>query len=577
MTEWTKIDGRRSIKGKFWSIRPDVDHVTPDGIHPAAARLAAARGFDPNTFFSPSLRDAMPDPHSLKGMEEAIERFCEAVRSGRRIAIYGDYDVDGATSTALVLRWLQAMGVETVFYIPDRLKEGYGPNADAIRRLHEEEGIEFLLVLDSGTTAHEPLGVAASLGMEIVIIDHHEPDDRQPPGTLVNPKRQDEDRRLDYLCTAGLAFLFLVGVQRRMRETGFFNDERPAVDLREWLGIVALGTIADVVPLRGLNRAYVALGLPRMGEVLGLRLLSLAAGEENFTTQTCGFVFGPCINASGRIGDTRLGTILLATDDQETAENIARTLVETNRERQELQRKIVDDALDRARSMESDPVIVMGDESWHPGVVGLVASRVKDLMDRPAVIIGAGGTASCRSVDGFDIGQAVIAAREAGLLVKGGGHAAAAGLTVEPHRVDDLRRFLGERAKGFVHPPVVVDLAVPCGELTPDLIDALDRMQPFGVGNQKPRIALTRGWVKRSRVLKEAHLKLILTGPSGETEAMLWKAIGTPLGDALVGTEGRYVDILGTAKIDEYGGRRRATLVIEDAILGAPLSEELAA
>jgi single-stranded-DNA-specific exonuclease len=557
-----------SVRGKEWLARKLESVSGPTGIHPMISSLVAARGHDPETFFAPSLKSEMPDPSSLKGMDDAARAFCDAVIAKKRMVLYGDYDVDGATSTSLVLRWLRAMGVDAAFYIPDRMKEGYGPNADAIRRLHADENIEFVLFLDSGTTAHVPLGVAAELGMEIVIIDHHEPDDRDPPGILVNPKRRDEDRSLAHLCTAGLAFLFLVAVQREMRSREFFNDERPAVDLRDWLGIVALGTVADVVPLSGLNRAYVATGLRRMADVPGINALAMAAGEENFTAKSCGFVFGPCINASGRIGDTRLGTTLLATDDEAFSSEIARNLVEINRERQTLQKAILEGAVETAQTMADDPVIVLGGADWHPGVVGIVASRIKDMMDRPAVIIGAGGTASCRSVDGFDIGSAVIAAREAGILIKGGGHAAAAGLTVAPDRVDELRAFLAEKAKGFVAPPVTVDMVFRCGELTPDIVDEMEQMEPFGVGNSRPKIAIVGGWVRQSRVLKEAHVKITLSGRFGQMEAIMFRAIGTPMGDALAGSENMFIDVIGTPTINEYGGRRRVELKIDDAMVG---------
>lgn len=558
-----------SVRGKNWQARKMDSAKGPVGIHPVITSLVAARGFDPETFFSPSLKTEMPDPSSMKGMDEAVAKFCDAVIAGKRMVVYGDYDVDGATSTSLVLRWIRAVGGDAAFYIPDRMKEGYGPNADAIRRLREEEAIEFILFLDSGTTAHDPLGVAAELGMEIVIIDHHEPDDRTPPGVLVNPKRKDEDRSLAHLCTAGLAFLFLVAVQREMRARGFFNAERPEVDLRKWLGIVALGTIADVVPLTGLNRAYVATGLRRMQDIPGLKALSAAAGEEFFTAQTCGFVFGPCINATGRIGDTRLGTTLLATDDETAAAEIAKELVEINRERQQMQKSFLEGAIETAKTMEGDPVIVLSNPEWHPGVVGLVASRIKDMMDRPAVIIGQGGAASCRSVDGFDIGTAVIAAREAGILIKGGGHAAAAGLTVADDRIGDLRAFLGNKADGFVHPPIIVDMVFRCGDLTPDIVEEMEQMQPFGVGNPRPKVAIVGGWVRQSRVMKETHVKIVLSGRMGQTEAVMWRAVGTPVGDALVGSENLFIDVIGTPKIDEYGGRRRVVITVDDVMVGA--------
>lgn len=563
----------RSAKGKKWAVKPLPDVVAPEGINEVAARVAVARGFDPERFFSPAIKSEMPDPSKLKSMDEAVTSFCNAVETNKKILIYGDYDVDGATSTALVLRWLTAMGHDNVlYYISDRLKEGYGPNADAIRRVHLEEGSEYLLCLDSGTTAHGPLGVAHELGMEIVIIDHHDPDDRDPPGILVNPKRRDEDRSLEYLCTAGLAFLFLVGVQREMRRRGFFNVDRPEINLMNWLGIVALGTVADLVPLVGLNRAYVAVGLPLMDRIPGISALNIANGDCGYSAQTCGFVFGPCINAAGRIGDTRQGTYLLWSDDSSEVEDMARTLVETNKQRQEIQKAVMQTAIDRAREMEGDGVIVLDDPEWHPGIVGLVASKVKDAMDRPAVIIGGGGAASCRSVDGFDLGAAVRAAMKAGILVKGGGHAMAAGLTVLPERIPELRAFLSESIVGFVAPPVPADLAFKCGELTPDVVEGLEALEPFGMKNPKPRVVIAGGHVRSVQIMKGLHVKLYVMGKDGETEVIMWNGIGTPLGDALAASEEHWIDIYGTARIDSFGGRRRATVIAEDAIIGPNIS-----
>lgn len=573
----THFCGPKSVKGRTWEIKGLGPSQDVKGVDPIAVKVAVARGFDPERFFSPAIKSEMPDPSRFKSMDEAVASFCDAVLAKKRILVYGDYDVDGATSSSLILRWLTAIGYdEVLYYIPDRLAEGYGPNSDAIRRMHEQENIEYLMCLDSGTTAHEPLGVAEQLGLEILIIDHHEPDDRDPPGILVNPKRRDEDRAYEYLCTAGLAFLFLVAVQREMRVRGFFNENNPAVDLMKWLGIVALGTVADLVPLVGLNRAYVASGLPRMDLIPGIRALNVANGDSGYTATTCGFVFGPCINAAGRIGDTRLGTLLLASDDQSTVDNIARTLVETNKQRQDIQKSAMSEAIEIAKEMDQDNVIVLYNPEWHPGVVGLVASKVKDAMDRPTVIIGSGGSASCRSVDGFDIGSAVIAAREAGILLKGGGHAAAAGLSVAPEKIPELRSFLCKLAEGFNHPPTEVDLAFGCGELKADIVEALERLEPFGMKNPKPRVAILGGYVRSVQVMKGIHVKLFISGQNGETEAVLWHAIGTPVGDALAASEDHWVDIYGTARIDAFGGRRRATIAIEDAIIGTSLADKVA-
>jgi single-stranded-DNA-specific exonuclease len=579
-----------SVRGRTWAIRDtvEVDSV-PAGVHPLAAGIAAARGFALDRYFAPSLKTEMPDPSRFKGMDEAVRRFCDAIIAGKSIAIYSDYDVDGATSASLILRWIRAVGSDAVYYIPDRMTEGYGLNSAAITKLREEVGTEFVLFLDAGTTAHEPLATAAALGLECVVIDHHEPDGMRRdlengdaennylvpcpgeigiPATLVNPKRPDEDRAFEYLCTAGLAFMFLVAVNREMRLRGFFNDERGEPDLKTWLGIVALGTVADVMPLTDLNRAFVALGLSRMENIPGLRALNVANGDVGYSAYTCGFKFGPCINAAGRIGNTRTGTLLLATDELKEADELAQLLVETNEERKAIERAAVDEAIARFEEFKGDSVIVLSNENWHPGVVGLVASRIKDRFNRPTVIIGQDGKSSGRSIEGFDLGTAVINAYKAGILIKGGGHAMAAGLTVADDRIPELRAFLCEQAKDFVRPPVQIDVALKCGALTPGMVEAFWRMAPFDQkDNPEPMIAVYGGWVKNVRIMKERHVKLFLAGEAGETEALLWNAIGTPLGDALAASDDKFVDIYGTAEINVFGGKRRGVVRIVDAMI----------
>lgn len=562
-------DGTKSLKGRSWTYNYEG---VPQGD--AAAKIAEMRGFDAESFLKASIKDTMPNPSTLKDMDRAVASFCDAVEQGKKISIYGDYDVDGATSTSLAIRWLRAVGQDPLYYIPDRMKEGYGPNANAMHTL-KNEGVEFLLVLDSGTTAHEPLGVAAELGFDIVILDHHEPDDKSPPGILVNPKRKDEDRSFAYLCTAGLIFLFLVGVNREMRKRGFFNEDRPEPNLMNWIGIVALGTVADLVPLVGLNRAYVRTGLPLMKNVMGIAMLAAVNDHHDYDEVSCGFVFGPCINAAGRIDDTRLGAALLSLDDHDDALELATRLFELNAQRKDMQKTALELALQEAESRTDDRILILMNEEWHPGIVGLVASKLKDAADKSTIIIGHGGHGSCRGLDGFDIGAAVIAAREAGILIKGGGHAPAAGLTIDPSRLDDLRDFMNERAKDFEHPPVSYDMKLAPGELSASLLDQLEPLRPFGMGNKKPRIAIVGGLVKRVMTLKEKHLKIVVTGPKGDTEVMIWNAIGTPLGDGLAGAEDFYIDIAGDAKIDTFGFRR-AVLIADDAIVYGSIESEAA-
>jgi single-stranded-DNA-specific exonuclease len=523
---------------------------------------------DLGSFFRPTLAATMPDPSRIPGMESAVRSFCDALLAGTSMAVYGDYDVDGATSVALVVRYLAELGVDCQLYIPDRLKEGYGVSKLGLDRL-ADRGVRYVLVVDSGTNAVDELAHASSRNIGMIVLDHHEPGVAPVPGA-VNPKCSSQSRSWDYLCSAGLVFLFLVGVNRELEQRGWFTDGAAIKpDLRRFLGLVALGTVADVVPLVGLNRAYVATGLGRMTDLTGMRALIEATDEHAFSVRSLGFVFGPCINAAGRIDDTSLGARLLITEDLDEAARLAQRLVEINRERQSLQQLAATAAV-RAGvegNVNASPVVVMDDPEWHPGIVGLTASRLRETFDRPAIVIGAGGKGSCRSVEGFDIGAAILAAKEAGILIAGGGHPMAAGFTVEESRIQELADFIGLRATDLIRPPAQVDLVVEVGRLTPLLSGELEPLAPFGSGNPQPRIAVVGGLVASVRELSGRHLKVMLRGPSGETEAILFDGVGTPFGESLRAAEGKRADLLGTVRIDNYGGIERAVLRPEDAMV----------
>lgn len=558
----------RSVRGKEWGVPATVSIDAPEGIDAEAAAIARRRGIDDlDRYFRPSLANSMPDPDRLPNMTEAVRLVCDAVEAATPIGIYGDYDVDGATSVALVLRWLRLIGRDAVFHIPDRIAEGYGVSVAGVERLYAE-GIRFLIVADSGTTAVEAMARAGELGMSTAVFDHHEPGSEIPPSVIVNPKLA-PGQEYGYLCSAGIVFLMLVGANRELDRRGFFAD-RPKPDLRKLLGLVALGTVADVVPLVGLNRAYVATGVARAGEIEGMRALVRATGQTEYTVAALGFVFGPCINAGGRIDDTRLGTVLLSSDDVEECDSLAGELAQINRDRQEIQKNIVDEAIERASTegLGSASAVVIHGPEWHPGVVGLAAAKLREAFDRPAVVIGQYGKASCRSVEGFDIGTAIIAAREAGLLLTGGGHPMAAGFTIDPIHFGDFREFLLPRAAAAVRPPVAVDIVVPAGGLTPDLVVSMKALAPFGAGNPNARIAVVGGILKRVYEIKSRHLKFFLRGPEGETQAILFNGVGTPFGEELRHSEGCCVDLLGTATIDSYQGIDTATLRPEDAMVG---------
>lgn len=564
-----------SLRGNRWAVPNEFEGVDADDPLFLPKQVALLRGTPPQaleSFFKPLLRNNMPDPSSLTDMDAATARIAAAVRNGETIGLLGDYDVDGATSTAIMLRWLRAAGHrEALYYIPDRIREGYGPNPGAVDAI-AEAGASLLLVLDSGTLAHGPIAHARARGMDVVVVDHHEPSRTLPlpDAVVVNPKRPDDASGLRDLCTAGLAFMLAVSLNRLLRETGYFGEIGvPMPDPMDLIGLAALGTVADVVSLTGLNRALVVQGLPKLDRNPGIRALVDETGETEFTPKTAGFVFGPCINAAGRIDDTRLGTLLLASDDAEETRELARRLREINAQRQAMQKAMVETAVARAVSAEfaGDPVIVIEDPEWHPGIVGLVAARVREATDKPAVVVGEFGKGSCRSVDGFDVGSAIIRAREGGLLIAGGGHRMAAGLTIEAGRIDELRRFLCAEAFDFERPATEVDVVAEVGTTSVDAIAPLEALAPYGAGNQQPAVAVVGGVARRVRILKEKHVKLLLEGPEGSTEAILFNAIGTRLGDALAASEGLPVDVLGRVAVDEYNAQPRVQIKIDDAMI----------
>jgi single-stranded-DNA-specific exonuclease len=586
----------KSVRGREWVLKPVPDELPRvSGLSGEVLEVIVRRGIqDIEQFLRPTFRNAMPDPFVLKSMDAAVARFCDAIQSGERICLFGDYDVDGATSTSIVIRFMRMIGCQDPsFVIPQRLSgdkrvqgvedmpshlshvlpEGYGPTPEAMRAIRAD-GHDLVVVVDSGTVAFEALGAARAAGLDAIVLDHHQAKEELPPAIVVNPKRLDEDQSLAYLCTAGLAFLFVVGVNRELRARGWFAD-RAEPDLRSLLGLVALGTVCDVVPLVGLNRSYVRLGLSHMDRIPGLLALREAKAIEEHTVQTCGFLIGPCINAGGRISDTLLGTMLLTEDDVDRAREVAGRLIELNRERQAIQETMLAEAQTMVdeKGLGSGSAIVLASEAWHPGVIGLVASRFKEKHDCVVAVVGEGGKGSARGVEGFDLGKAVMEAVDNGLLTKGGGHAMAAGFTVAPGKVDAFRDFLAERAGSAVRPPLHPDLVVPCGSIDLDLVRAMKVCAPYGMGNPEPRFAIVGGYVHRVRLIKNLHVKAWVIGPEGESEVIAFNAVNTPLGDAIMTAKGRFADFYGKAKIDQYGGEK-VSFMPEDVMVGPPATED---
>ena len=543
-----------------------------------AARGVTLDGVD--SFLAPTLKGLMPDPSVVADMDRAAARLAEAVTSGESLCVWGDYDVDGATSAALLYRYLSAVGRPPRTYIPDRIDEGYGPNSPALLKLYKE-GVRLVVTVDCGTTAYEPLAAAAAAGLDVVVIDHHAVEATLPAAhAVVNPNRLDDGSGLGGLCAAGVTFLAVVALNRELRRRGWFKS-RPEPDLMGWLDLVALGTVCDVVPLVGLNRALVTQGLKVMARRgnAGLAALADVAGSSGPPeAYHAGFVFGPRVNAGGRVGASDLGTRLLATDDPDEARAIALRLEDLNGERRQIESTVLEAALDQVAGQigggEPPPLVFVAGADWHPGVIGIVASRLVERLKRPACVVSlvnGVGKGSGRSVKGVDLGAAVIAARQSGLLSHGGGHRMAAGFTVAAERLDELIAFLTARVTdqlGGAAPVASLELdgALSVGAATPALAETLGKLAPFGSGNAEPRFAVTDARVVRADVVGTGHVRCILTGAEGgRLKAIAFRAADSELGQALLGAGTRPLHLAGAIRVDTWNGAVNTQLVIDDA------------
>jgi single-stranded-DNA-specific exonuclease len=582
------MEVERSILGRAWRLRACDEAVAlaisqRHGLPELVGRVLAGRGIGPGeaeAFLHPRLRDWLPDPSHLQDLDRAAARLAQSVVAGERVGLIGDYDVDGATATALVHRFLQELGVELAFAIPDRLRDGYGPNARVLEEL-AAKGCRLIVTLDTGTTAFEPLAHAQALGLEVVVIDHHAAEERLPRAlAVVNPNRVDQASPLKHLAAVGVAFVVLVAVTRELRACGFFAS-RPEPVLLGRLDLVALGTVCDVVPLTGLNRAFVHQGLKvaRETSLPGLAALARAAGLAAITdARQLGFVLGPRINAGGRIGRSDLGARLLTSDAPAETAALADELQALNVERQAAERTLLEAAL---RAVEPQvraelPVLLAAGAGWHPGIVGIVASRLAERHHRPAAVLGIeNGLAkgSARSIPGFDLGAAVIAARLAGLLHQGGGHGMAAGMTLVEDGLERFHRFLierfvAERGAGVpAPPPLELDGSLSVGAAQPALAAQLNLMAPYGPGNAEPRFCLADAQVVQARVVGDGHVSCVLTGAAGgRVKGIAFRSAASPLGRALL-DGGLTLRLAGRIKLDTWQGREQAAFEIEDGVL----------
>jgi len=545
------------------------------------ARIMAARGLSVDSvqsYIEPRLRDLMPNPSHFRDLEKAAIRLAECVETGAPIGIFGDYDVDGAAAAALLILVMRQLGVACDVHIPNRFSEGYGPNTDALMSL-KAKGASLLVTVDCGITAHAPLAAVAATGMDVIVIDHHIAGPELPKAhSVVNPNRLDEDGTYGYLCATGVVFVVLAGMLRCLRQRGFFDETRPAPDLLGYLDLVALATVCDVVPLIGVNRAFVRQGLKIMAQRQnhGLaKLADIAGVNEAPNSYALGFLLGPRINAAGRLGTSGLGVKLLSSDDPETATGLALQLDEMNKERRRIEESVRAVALDRAANI-AHHVIILSDRDWHEGVIGIVAGRVRERYGKPAMIIAMGedglGKGSARGIAGFRLGNAVIAAHQAGILEGGGGHDMAAGFTVRDDQLDRLQAFMDERFltefNGVV-PQIthVASAALSVAGCQPAIAEWLDKLGPFGSGNPEPRFVIADCRVKSTRRVgaDSAHISCRLDDGSGTINAIAFQAGGAPIGKTLeAAADGRYIHVLGRIRRDRFRGGDAMQIEIED-------------
>jgi single-stranded-DNA-specific exonuclease len=581
-----------SVTNRTWVARPAQmrivqaiaqNHSLPEII----ARVVAGRGIgidDAATFLNPTLKEMLPDPSHFKDMDVACERIADAIVAGEKVAVFGDYDVDGATSSAIFKRFFKALNQDITAYIPDRMKEGYGPNTKALLEL-KLAGHKLVITVDCGIVSFDPLAAAKEAGLDMIVVDHHQAEAKLPDAVaVVNPNRLDEEPGYGQLAAIGVSFITIVGINRELRNRGWYKQQGlKEPNIINWLDLVALGTICDVVPLVGINRALVSQGLKVMASRhnVGLKALSDVAGiTEAPNTYHAGFLLGPRVNAGGRVGRSESGTILLSTDDEQQAINISNELNTYNAERQAIEAMVLEDAMDQVAHKIgvggiAPPVIIASGVGWHPGVIGIVAGRLKEHFNRPTIVIAiddnGDAKGSGRSIMGVDLGSAITAARQSEILSAGGGHAMAAGLSMRSENIDDLDRFLNQRLTGKVDQAITtlslkLDGVLNLSAVKSDLVDLLDTIGPYGQGNAQPRFAFSDVLVSYVDIVGKDHVKCSLKGADGSiVKAMAFRSADKPLGQLLIESRGKNIKIAGTIRNNHWNGRTSAEIFIEDA------------
>jgi single-stranded-DNA-specific exonuclease len=591
---------KTSILGLKWHQKTfDERHATSIyqrfGLSEVLSNLLSQREIslqEIENFLEPKIKTALPNPFELSGVDEAVEHVISAIHTKKKITIFADYDVDGATSAATLKRFFREVGVDANIYIPDRVLEGYGPNSQALLNL-KKSGTDLVITLDCGTVAFKPLEDAAAVGLDIIVIDHHLGVLEKPKSiAVINPNLLDEKFPHKNLCAAGVTFLFAVAVNKKLRDENFYAS-RKEPNLLNLLDLVALGTVCDVMSLTGLNRAFVAAGLKvlKSRKNLGLRAICDAAGlDEEPSAYHLGFVIGPRINAGGRVGKSDLGARILSSEDEEETKAIAAQLEELNKQRKEIEIQVLDEAVKSLESgsngfSKNDPIIFAVSKNWHQGVIGIVASRLKDLYNKPTAVIaiddeGKKGKASCRSISGIDFGGEILKARFADLLIEGGGHAMAGGFSILPEKINELHQFfcknLSEKvAEITLQRTAEFDIALDLPQVNIELLKELAKLEPFGVGNARPKFVLRDVQKIKANLIGKTgeHISGIFSAKSalgfnGQIQAVAFRSANTPLGEILLDSKfTKPLNLVGTLNINSWMGVEKVQMIIEDILI----------
>ncbi len=576
-----------SLGGNLWKIK-NADERSAEllaqrfDIPLIVAKLLVQRGINADTadsFLNPKLQNLMPDPYVLKDMEQAAKRIADAAQNSEKVGIIGDYDVDGATSSALLGLFLESVGVQSTTHIPER-DEGYGPS-DAAFAEFAAEGIKLVITTDCGTTAFDVLNKAAGEGFEIIVIDHHEAEAKLPDvEAVVNPKRLDDEGKCPYLrfmAAVGVVFLTVVAVNRELRNRGFYNT-RPMPDLKKWLDLVALGTVCDVVPLAGLNRAFVRQGLRVLAQRKnhGLKMLTDKAGISNFpTSYNLGFSLGPRINACGRVGQASLGNRLLKAKDDIQASLIADKMNEFNETRKQIEAYVLLQAVEILESTPQEyPIAFVYGRDWHQGVIGIVAGKLKERYNLPAFVMSIEEDevkGSARSISGVDLGALIIAAKEKGLITKGGGHIMAAGFSLEEDKIEEFRSFVGQEVKRQLDgqqilPTLEIDAELELGGANADLAEKIAMLEPFGAANEEPLLEIVNIQLSSPMIIGSGHVRCFLHSDNGKSlKAIAFKVADSELGKALLTGAGDRFNVVGYLRVDNWQNQNLVQFVIVDA------------